>query len=171
MSQSLLEVREAVAVRIPQEVAALEESRRNIKVLRGRRPRRCRCSGVEARRTHASQIIVFSDRLLLAADLHLFVLFVSVLPVDLLELHRDLAQLVQRLPSQHHLLAVPQVAVEKLLHHIHVIDDERVQPLEVSRWIQLRHEVNLEWRVIDRLAAFRILIGFEAAGKATRKLN
>lgn len=88
-----------------------------------------------------------------------------VLPVDLLELHGHLAELLQRLPRQHHLLAVAHVAVKEPLHHVHVVDDESVEALEVPRWVELRHQVDLEWRVVDGLAAARILIGLVAAEK------
>jgi len=166
MSQSLLEVREAFAVGVSEEVAALEESWRNIKVLCRRRPRCRRRSRIETRRAHAAQIVVVADRLLLAADLHLFILLVPVLSMNLFELHCDLAELLQTESRQHHLLAIAKVAVEELLHDIHVRDDERVESLEVACRVQLSHQVDLEWRVVDRFAASCILIRFVAAEKA-----
>lgn len=86
--------------------------------------------------------------------------------MDLLKLHRHLTQLLQSLPRQHHLFAVAHVAVKELLHHVHVVNDERVEPLKIPGRIQLRDEVDLEWRVIDCLAAARILVGFVAAANA-----
>jgi hypothetical protein len=41
-----------------------------------------------------------------------------------------------------------------------------VEPLKIPGRIQLRDEVDLEWRVIDCLAAARILVGFVAAANA-----
>lgn len=96
-----------------------------------------------------------------------------MLPVYLLQLHRNFTQFLQRLPRQHHFLAIAHVAVEELLHHIHVINYERVKSLQIPGRIQLSHEVNFEWSVIDRLATARILIGFVAARKReeNRKIN
>lgn len=159
MNQSLLEMREPFAVGISQEVTALEEGGCDLKVLGWSGSWRRWCAWVEAGGAHAAQIIVVANRLLLTSNLHFLVLFVSVLPVNLLEMHRNFAQLLKRLSRQHHFLAVAQIAIEKLLHHIHIVDDERVKSLKISRWIQLRHEIDL----IHRLTAFCMLIGFVAA--------
>lgn len=158
-------MRESIAVGTSQEVSALKKRRRDVEMLCRSWSRRRRRARVETRRAHAAQVIVVADRFLLTSNLHFFVLFVPMLPVDLLELHRDLAQFLQCLPRQHHLLAVAHVAVEELLHHVHVVDDERVKTLQVARRIQLSHEIDFEWRVVNCFAAARVLIRLIAAGK------
>lgn len=120
-------------------MAALEESGLNVEVLRGSWSGRRRRAGVETRRAHAAEIVVVADRLLLASDLHFFILFVPVFPVYLFEVHCHLAELLEGLPRQHHFFAVAEVAVEELLHHVHVRDDQRVESLEVSCWVKLRY--------------------------------
>lgn len=135
MYQSLLEMWESFTVGISQEVTALKESWWNIKVLCRRGSRRGWRAWIETRRAHSPKIIIVADRLLLAANLHFLVFLVSMLPMDLLELHRHLTEFLKRLPCQHHFLAVSQIAVKELLHHVHVINNECVKSLEISRWV------------------------------------
>lgn len=170
VNQSLLEMREAIAVGISKEVSALKEGRRDVKVLCWGGARGCWRPRIEAWWAHAAQVIVVTDWFLLAANLHFFVLLVAMFPVNLLKLHCDFAQLLQRLPCQHHLLAVPHIAVKELLHHIHVINYECVKSLEISRWIKLSDKIDFEWRVVDRFAATCVLICLVAAGKLMQKI-
>lgn len=87
-----------------------------------------------------------------------------MLSVNLLEMHRNLAQLLKRLSGEHHFFTAAY-AVEELLHHIHVIDYECVKSLEIASRIQLRNEINFERGIIDRLAAFGVLIYLVATAK------
>lgn len=162
MNQSLLEMWESFAVWVPQEMTALKESRLNIKVLSWRGPRRRRWSRVETRWAHPSEVIIVADWLLLAADFHFFVLLISVFPMDLFELHCNLAELLKGRSSEHYLFDVVMLVVKELLHHNHVVDDKCVKSLKIPCWVKLHHQVNFERSVVDRFAAFRVLIGFIA---------
>lgn len=165
MSQSLLEMRESFTVWVSQKVSALEESRCDIKVLRWRWSR-CRWrSWIQTRRADPSEIIVITDWLLLASDFHFFIFLISVLSVNLFEMHRYLAKLLQCLSREHHLFAISKFTIEELLHYIHIIDDERMKTLQVSCWIQLSQKISFDRCLVDYLTTFCILICFVTTWK------
>lgn len=169
--QSLLEMWKSLTIGISQEVTALKKSRRNIEVLGWSWPRSGWRTGIEARRAHATQIIVVTDWLLLTSYFHFFVFLVSVLPMNLFEMHRNFAQLLKSLSRHHHFLSVAKITTEKLLHHIHIVNDERVKSLQISRRIQLFHKINLERSFIDRFTALCTRIRLVTTEKESRKMN
>lgn len=56
-------------------------------------------------------------------------------PMDLFELHCNLAELLKGCSREHYLFAVAVLAVKKLLHNVHVVNNESVKSLKISGWI------------------------------------